>query len=118
MCSENYKLYKEHHICVRCGQEDAERNHILCLNCMMKSREYALNYTKKHKKEIQEKSRIRSKDRYIRLKEQGICTSCGKRKTIDGKVLCRNCSARVNHRNRQKYLLNVYAIKNMCEIRI
>ena len=50
MCSESYKYYKEHHICVSCGQENAEKNHTQCLNCMMKARERALIYFKKHKK--------------------------------------------------------------------
>ena len=118
MCSENYKFYKEHHIFVKCGREDAERNHTLCLNCMIKARERAVNYAKKHRKEIQEKSRIRSKCRYYKLKEQGICTSCGRRYTKNNKTLCSHCSARINYRNRQKYLLNIYTIKNICEIRI
>ena len=53
MCRENYKYYKEHNICVSCGQENAEKNHTLCLNCMMKARERALIYFKKHKKEVE-----------------------------------------------------------------
>ena len=56
MCSENYKYYKEHHICVSCGQEKAEKDHTQCLNCMVKARERAAIYAKKHKKELQEKS--------------------------------------------------------------
>ncbi len=119
MCSKNnYEYYKIHKICVRCGQEDAERNHTMCLECMMKSREYSLKYARKHKKERQEKNRIRSKERYYRLKEQGICTCCGRRITKNNKVLCNHCSARINYRKRQEYLLNIYATKNMCEIRI
>ena len=118
MCSESYKYYKEHHICVSCGQENAEKNHTQCLNCMMKARERALIYFKKHKKELQEKSRIRAKNRYENLKEQGICTSCGKRPAADNKILCKHCAARINYRNRQKYLLNIYASKNIYEISI
>lgn len=119
MCSKNnYEYYKSHNICVRCGQEDAERNHVLCLECMMKNRESSAKYNRKYKKERQEKNRIRAKKRYYDLKEQGICTCCGKRNTKSNKVMCSQCSKRLNYRKRQEYLLNVYANKNMCEIRI
>lgn len=119
MCSvNNYEYYKSHNICVRCGQEDAEKNHTMCLECMMKSREYSLKYNKKHRKERREKDRIRAKKRYYNLKEQGICICCGRRKTHNNKVMCNQCSKRLNYRKRQAYLLNVYATKNMCVIRI
>lgn len=43
MCdSSNYEYYKKHHICVRCGQEDAERNSTLCFRCRIKNRESAI----------------------------------------------------------------------------
>lgn len=119
MCSKaNYEFYKKHHICVRCGQEDAERKHTMCLSCMMKSREESLNYSMSHREEINEKSRIRSKIRYERLKQEGLCTACGKRHTEHNKIQCKYCSARKNAQNRTKYLLNAYANKNMAEIRV
>lgn len=119
MCdTTNYEYYKKHHICVRCGQEDAERNHTMCLMCMMKSRESAMAYYNKHKEERKEKDRIKSKTRYNKLKSLGICTSCGKRQTKKNKVCCDYCSAKANERQRKKYLLYVYATKNMCEIRV
>lgn len=119
MCNRtNYEFYKKHHICVRCGQENAERNHILCFRCMIKSREQSLVYNNKHREERKEKSRINSRNRYYRLKESGVCTSCGKRKTEYNKVMCKHCSAKINARKRAKYLLNVYATRNMAEIRV
>lgn len=36
----------------------------------------------------------------------------------NNKVLCNQCSARINYRKRQEYLLNVYATKRMYEIRV
>ena len=119
MCySKNYEFYKKHHICVRCGQEDAERNHTLCFRCMIKNRESSIAYHKKHKNERIEKKREINKIRYYKLKQLGICTSCGKRKTKYNKVYCEFCNARRNERYRRKYLLNIYATKNMIEIRI
>lgn len=119
MCSKsNYEWYKEHHICVRCGQEKAERNHTLCLNCMMKNREESLNYNRKHRDEINAKNRVISKIRYERLKQQGICACCGKRPTKYNKVYCQHCGARRNAQYRARYLLNAYATKSMTEIRV
>lgn len=119
MCSKsNYEWYKEHHICVRCGQEDAVRKHVLCFRCMMKGRERDLIYSNKHREEIREKSRINSKKRYEKLKALGLCTSCGKRQTKYNKVHCEYCGAKVRERQRKTYLLNVYATKSMAEIRV
>lgn len=119
MCSKaNYEFYKAHHICVRCGQENAEKNHTLCLCCMMKSREESLIYRNKHREELNKAERIRSKIRYDRLKEQGICACCGKRPTKYNKIYCEHCSARKNAKYRAKYLLNAYASKDMVEIRV
>ena len=47
-----------------------------------------------------------------------LIVSCGKRPAADNKILCKHCAARINYRNRQKYLLNIYATKNICEISI
>lgn len=119
MCnSKNYEFYKAHHICVRCGQENAERNNTLCFRCRIKSRESAINYYNNHKEEQKEKSRIRSQIRYNKLKNLGLCTCCGKRKTTNNRCTCNYCRAKANARNRKAYLLNVYATKNMCQIRI
>ncbi len=119
MCDVNsYKWYKAHHICVKCGHENAVRNHTQCLECMMKSRESARAYNKKNKEKLKEKNRICHSRRYYKLKELGLCTSCGKRKTKNNKTYCDYCSARKNRKTREKYLLNIYATKNMCEIRV
>ena len=118
MCSINYEFYKNHNICVRCGHEDAEKGHTLCLECMMNDRERGKLYYQKHKEEKKEKSRINSKARYYKLKENGLCTSCGKRKAKENKVFCEFCSSWKNAIKREKYLLNAYATRNMAEIRI
>ena len=117
-CKTTYEWYKEHNICVRCGQEDAVRNHVLCFRCMIDARERALKYANKHKEELKEKNKIKSKKRYAKLKELGLCTSCGKRPTKHNKVYCEYCGARVRERQRKAYLLNIYATKSMAEIRV
>lgn len=119
MCdSSNYEYYKKHHICARCGQEDAEKNSILCFRCRIKNRESSINYYKRHKEERKEQNRINNRLRYDRLKKQGLCTSCGKRQAQNSKVYCDRCAAKAKERNRKKYLLYVYATRNIAEIRV
>jgi len=43
-----------------------------------------------------EEARKRVRERYIRLKAAGICTSCGTTKVLDGKITCPEC--RMNHK--------------------
>lgn len=115
MCDlSNYEYYKKHHICVRCGQEDAERNSTLCFRCRIKNREASINYYNRHK----EQNRIKSRVRYNKLKQVGLCTSCGKRQARNNKVCCDRCAAKARERNRKKYLLYVYATRNIAEIRV
>lgn len=119
MCNiNNYEFYKSHHICVRCGQEDAERNNTLCFRCRIKNRESSINYYNSHKEERKEKNRISSQVRYNRLKNLGLCTCCGKRKTNHNRIMCNHCRAKVNARHRRRYLLMVYATRNLSDIRI
>lgn len=119
MCdSSNYEYYKKHHICVRCGQEDAERNSTLCFRCRIKNREASINYYNRHKEENKEQNRIKSRVRYNKLKKLGLCTSCGKRQAKNNKVCCNHCAAKARERSRKKYLLYVYATRNIAEIRV
>ena len=85
---------------------------------MIKSRESSKIYANKHKEERKEKCRINNKDRYYKLKELGICTMCGKRKTKNNKIYCEYCRTKENAKKRKQYLLNIYAVKNMSEIRV
>lgn len=52
-----------------------------------------------------------AKKRYERLKSQGICTQCRKRKARPGQVLCLECNNKQNDRDKrqraaQKWMLN------------
>lgn len=58
------------------------------------------------------------KERYYWLKEHGICVRCGKRKIINSETLCDWCLKKESLRNHKRYLLNIYATKNINKIRI
>ena len=86
---ENRKYAIAHHICPRCG-----RNKVLigksCSDCLQKQSDYR----EKNKDEINSKNAIYYKDRYERLKLEGICTKCAKRKAMTNKTMCSICLGR------------------------
>lgn len=52
-----------------------------------------------------------AKTRYDRLKKAGLCTVCGKEKTTNGHIRCKECKAKASlatkvwtHKDRQRYL--------------
>ena len=89
---ERYDYLKKIHICVNCGNEDAEPNSIYCLHC----REKIYSRNRKYRKNNEEKMKTKEKDYFKNLyhkrKEQGICTKCGKRKVCrSSTTLCLEC---------------------------
>lgn len=97
---ERYHWLKEHRICVQCGAKDAKPNNVKCWECIEKE----WNYNYSDDKKLKNNNHV--KNRYYRLKEQGLCTKCGKRDS-KGKTLCVFCMAktkkRVQERYREKY---------------
>jgi len=51
-----------------------------------------------------EKGMIRYKNRYANLKEQGLCTTCGKNKTFKNYSLCKKCYEAKKITNQKWYL--------------
>ena len=50
--------------------------------------------------EIAERNKAYGKERYHRLKKEGICVDCGKREAVNG-VRCTTCRLLNNYRRRQ-----------------
>lgn len=75
-----YYWYKDHGICVQCGQRDAEPNRVLCVECKAGRKPDTEKFLK----------------RYYRLKEAGLCVACGKALPVDGQLKCYEC--REKHR--------------------
>ena len=103
--SEQYAWYKEHGICVLCGQKDAQKGYTRCLECRFKEREYARKsrekLTDEQKAEYNDKKRKAQSNLYQRRKEQGICVMCGKAKADRG-VRCSVCQNIVNRHKKEK----------------
>ena len=101
-----YEFYKRHKICVRCGQESAVKGKTRCITCLEKDAE-SQRKTRAQKTEEQleiqrEKNRIYAKERYKKLKEQGLCVNCGKPQTSTSEVYCIDCAIKNQRRNNKR----------------
>lgn len=93
---ERYEWLKEHHICVRCKKEKAEKGKLFCLICKMDRRDQ--NKKRKLTTEQKEKNRIHKQRRYDILIAFGICPRCGKREHKENSIFCGRCSAIRNNK--------------------
>lgn len=97
---ERAAFLKEHNMCAWCGKEKALENRRLCWDCAEKSAENSakrrrcMTPNEKHVRNAERNERLRN--RRQKLREAGLCTSCGKRKPADGKVQCKLCRNRHN----------------------
>lgn len=93
---ETYEWLKEHHLCTKCKKQDAYtiNGKVLCYECSLKRNKQLKKYNLEHK----EKARINRKEKYEYYKQFGICTSCHRRTTSEGRTLCDIClSKNRNH---------------------
>jgi len=90
--SEYYKerrdWLKKYGLCINC-KEKAEPGKLYCFECAEKASARSRRYHQEHAQEKNERSR----NRYSRLKESGICVRCGKRQAEKGKAHCSTCLA-------------------------
>lgn len=89
---ERYDYLKRLHICVNCGNEDAEPKSIYCLECREKNYKRNKEYRARNIERLKEGQRKYFKSLYYKRKESGICTKCGKRKVCtNSTTLCIDC---------------------------
>lgn len=93
---ERYEWCKEHHICIRCRKEKAEKGKLYCLVCKMDKREQ--NKNRKLTTEQKEKKRIHNKRKYDVMVAFGICPRCGKREHKVNSIFCKRCSSIRNNK--------------------
>lgn len=98
---ERYYWYKEHGICVSCGQEEAAPGKVRCEECAAKVTTRRLAAYYRQGKAQQAADLQRHKVRYARRKALGRCTDCGKTVST-GKRLCLDCSLR-RHRYDKRF---------------
>lgn len=107
MKSNYYDWYKSHGICPRCRKEDAAKGHVYCLNCLdeqaLLQMELRANLSDEKKADILKKQNESNKKRYARLKAEGICPNCGKRKARIGMVFCAYCGGKQAEAKKIKY---------------
>ena len=96
----SYEYYKSRGICPWCKDKDIRPapGHVYCPNCLdqMALMQMSLrdNMSEEEYEEVKKKMRENNKSRYARLKEQGICPQCGKRKARPGMVFCAYCGGK------------------------
>lgn len=78
MNKETYQWYKEHHICVSCLKENADRNHIYCLQCRFKAVEKMQDYKQRNYDKVAEYQREYQQKLRTYRKENNLCRRCGK----------------------------------------
>lgn len=101
---ERYDYLKKIHICVNCGNEDAEPNCIYCLDCKAKIYERNRKYREKNKEKIKNQQDNYYKNLYHKRKKQGICTKCGKRKVCkNSTTLCIDCYVKQKRRKDKRW---------------
>ena len=98
---ETYHWLKDHHICTRCGKEDAEPHQTMCAECLEKSRACKKKAYAALDEDARRMKCQRSAERYERLKAQRICPKCG-RKSVKGFVLCLECRLKGRRRDRER----------------
>lgn len=92
---EKYYFYKSKGICALCGQEQAAKGKVYCLNCLDAHSLREMIRREKENPEQREKRLKKnaesSKERSQKLKQLGLCIRCGKRKPDNGYVTCKMC---------------------------
>lgn len=107
----------EHHLCTNCYKESAYGSGHTCLLCRAESAKRSQEIRNSMTEE-QRKKRSKENVEYKRKvanerKEKGICTECGERKSINGRVRCGICLEKDRERHRlRKVLSNEDKTKN------
>lgn len=100
---ENRKFYREHGLCTTCGKVKVFGSEKQCPECRAKKEQWRKPLTQEQKEKYGERFRKQQKNLYQERKEQGICTRCGKRKTMSGKAKCGICLAKDAEIHRKRY---------------
>lgn len=94
---EHYALIKSMHRCPRC-REKVYGDEVFCIDCKPILAEKTNKRYQNNKEKIQVRKNQMKKDNRKKLKEQGICTYCGKRKADNEYVTCGICRAKLRER--------------------
>ena len=94
ICKGRYQWLKEHHICVRCGKEDAAYGFVCCPACLEK-----MATRKRDRAKENELRKLRDEKR----KALGICRKCDRPVCANSKIWCAYHNQVNNSRRLRKY---------------
>ena len=96
---DNRKWAKQHNLCPRCLKNRLMGEEKICLECLANA---AIT-----NKKSREKNHGSNHNYYImdiaRLKENGLCRGCRKKKAAEGHTYCQSCLAKKRNRRRRDY---------------
>jgi len=101
---ERYYWYKAAGICPRCLKYSVP-GMVYCADCYEKNRRHATEKDPDHAKK-----NAYAKERRAKLKAEGLCVDCGKRKAMDGRIRCAKCHATAQD-SRIKYKIHQRTLK-------
>lgn len=114
MNKEYFNWLKEHHICISCCCEKAEKGRTKCIMCLAKDAEkhakrYDISESRAKMNEANRKSYHKTRQERI---EQGFCPRCGKRKPSEGYKQCAICRSKDRlRREKQRRQAGVMSIQ-------
>lgn len=94
----SYEYYKKIGICPGCKEMKPATGRVYCPNCIDQQALLHMirrdHMSEDEHEESKKKMRENNKSRYERLKAEGICPQCGKRKARPGMVFCAYCGGK------------------------
>ena len=105
---EIYNWYKSKGICPKCKTAWADPGHVFCRPCLNKRAAETMKYGSEY-------NARKCKERRERLKEKGLCVSCGK-PAVQGKVLCEKCARRNAEAQQVRKMRKRIAMENAREV--
>lgn len=111
---ESYAWYKARGICTDCGKQYSEPNRVKCADCLEKDR---LRSKRRYKnQQYADHSKELAKARYQRLREAGICYTCGKKPVYREYSRCYECYIKnlLGQRRRREASKKYYKEQGLC----
>ena len=99
---ETYHWRKAHHVCTKCGKEDAEPHKTLCAECAAKCAAIDKKYRSSLDEERRQRIKQQKQAQKDRRRNSGLCVECGKT-ALKGRRFCLDCMIKTRRRNKKQY---------------
>lgn len=101
---KNREFYRKNHLCTACGRVAVPEGERICPECRVKQNNRRKPLAEEQKIRYRNKFREQQNALYRQHSEQGICTRCGKRKSVPGKKRCAICLQKDAENHRKRYM--------------